>query len=75
MARVLVKMRSTSANPHRVLHAGKVYKLDEAEAEVLIADGTGADGKPAAVLVTSGKVNAIEKPDPGDTTGTSEEDE
>lgn len=58
---MLIQMFETAAGPDGVLHAGKVFDLPKAEAEVLLQVGT--HGKPYAKKAERGAVASEAKAD------------
>jgi len=65
-----IKMNTTHASPTEVLHEGKIYTVSDELAKALMAEGSGADGKPAARLAKGSElrkaVRPSVKPDPGE---------
>lgn len=78
MAKVRVTMLCTSATPDRILHEGKTYLLDSAEADELRKAGAGKFPGAAAArdAVQGEKLTKIDvKPDPGEQEEPEDEDD
>lgn len=73
-----IYMNCQHASATEVLDAGKVYVVSDDLAEALLAEGSGADGKPAARLAKAKeglKAKRPTKPDPGESEPLVDEDE